>query len=64
LRLSGATAQDIGGPTPHGWHYESWVAFAIAVTSVLTAWLMNYSVPKVRVIGTLLAAMGCLTVAG
>ena len=49
-------------PQPDG-NIESWVALGILVTSVLTAWLMNYSAPKVRVFGTTLAALGCLTVA-
>lgn len=43
--------------------YESWVAFGIILTSILTAWLMNYSAPKVRVMGTLLAAIGCFAIA-
>ncbi|MDA1256033.1 MAG: cytochrome b [Proteobacteria bacterium] len=41
----------------------SWVAFAIIFTSILTAWALNYSAPKVRVFGTLLAALGCFAVA-
>lgn len=42
---------------------ESWIALAIVLTSILTAWAINYSAPKVRVFGTVLAALGCLTVA-
>ncbi|MGB2045719.1 MAG: cytochrome b [Porticoccaceae bacterium] len=42
---------------------DSWIALAIVVTSVITAWAINYSAPKVRVFGTLLAALGCFTVA-
>ncbi|MEP2990764.1 MAG: cytochrome b [Parasphingorhabdus sp.] len=41
---------------------DSWIALAIIVTSVLTAWFMNYRAPKVRVMGTLLAALGCFAV--
>jgi len=41
----------------------SWVALAIILTSILTAWALNYSAPKVRIFGTLLAALGCFTVA-
>lgn len=41
---------------------ESWIAFAIVLASVLTAWLMNYRAPKVRSFGTLLAALGCFAV--
>jgi len=42
---------------------ESWIAVAILLTSVLTAWFLNHTAPKVRVIGTLLAASGCFAVA-
>lgn len=41
---------------------ESWIALAIIATSILTAWFMNYRVPKVRAMGTLLAALGCFAV--
>lgn len=41
----------------------SWVSIAIVFISILTAWALNYSAPKVRVFGTLLAALGCLAVA-
>eukprot|EP00439_Symbiodinium_sp_Y106_P089737 s1_g2273.t1 len=41
---------------------ESWIAFGIILTSIATAWAMNYSAPKVRVYGTLLAALGCFAV--
>lgn len=41
---------------------ESWIALAIVVSSVLTAWFMNYRTPKVRAFGTLLAALGCLAI--
>ena len=40
----------------------SWVALAIVLTSILTAWALNYSAPKVRVFGTCLAALGCFAV--
>lgn len=42
---------------------ESWIALAIVLTSVLTAWALNYSTPKVRVFGTVLAALGCFAIA-
>ena len=42
---------------------DSWIALAIVVTSMVTAWSMNYSASKVRVIGTVLAASGCFAVA-
>lgn len=47
----------------NAWQFDSWVALAIVATSLLTAWLMNYGAPKVRAIGTLLAASGCLAIA-
>jgi cytochrome b561 len=40
----------------------AWIAFAMVAASVLTAWLLNYSAPKVRAFGTLLAALGCFAV--
>lgn len=43
-------------------HGESWIALAIIVSSVLTAWFMNYRTPKVRAFGTLLAGLGCLAI--
>lgn len=43
-------------------NFESWVALAIIVTSVVTAWSMNYRAPKVRAFGTFLAALGCFAV--
>lgn len=39
-----------------------WIALAMITTSVLTAWALNYRAPKVRVFGTLLAALGCFAV--
>ena len=39
------------------------VAFAIVLLSILTAWAMNYTNPKIRVFGTILAAIGCFAVA-
>lgn len=59
-----ATAQEADGLLSiRPWLFESWVALAIIVTSVAAAWFMNYSASKVRAIGTLLAASGCLAVA-
>lgn len=64
LSLPAVSAQD-GVPQPaHGWHFESWIALAITVTSLLTAWAMNYGAPRVRAMGTMLAAAGCFAVAG
>ena len=41
----------------------SWVAMGIVFLSILTSWALNYSVPKVRIFGTILAAIGCFIVA-
>ena len=40
----------------------SWVATAFVLTSILISWAMNYSNPRIRVFGTFLAALGCLSV--
>lgn len=42
---------------------DSWVALAIVVGSLITAWAISFSAPAVRVCGTLLAASGCLAIA-
>ena len=36
----------------------AWVSLGIVFISILTSWALNYSAPKVRVFGTLLAALG------
>jgi len=41
----------------------AWVSLGIVLISILTSWALNYSAPKVRVFGTLLAALGCLIMA-
>lgn len=41
---------------------DSWSALCIVIVSFVTAWALNYSAPKVRVFGTVLAALGCLAV--
>lgn len=43
---------------------ESWIALVIVVGSVFAAWFLNHRAPAVRVFGTILAAIGCLAVAG
>ena len=40
----------------------SWVATAFVLTSILISWAMNYSNPRIRVFGTFLAALGCLSI--
>ena len=47
-------------PTPA--QSGGWFALAIILASILTAWMLNYSAPKVRVFGTVLAALGCFAV--
>ena len=44
-------------------HEESWIALAIVIGSLFAAWFLNHRAPAVRVIGTVLAAGGCLVVA-
>ena len=41
----------------------SWVSICILFLSVFTSWALNFSAPKVRVFGTLLAALGCFVIA-
>jgi cytochrome b561 len=41
--------------------FGSWVAFAIITSSLLVAYLVNYRAPKIRVVGTLLAALLCFS---
>ena len=41
----------------------AWVSMGIVFLSVLTSWALNYSASRVRVFGTILAAVGCLLMA-
>lgn len=41
----------------------AWVSMGIVFLSVLTSWALNYSASRVRVFGTILAAVGCLLIA-
>ena len=41
----------------------AWVSMGIVFLSVLTSWALNYSTSRVRVFGTILAAVGCLLIA-
>jgi len=56
---AGGTGESVRAPG----HIDSWFALLILVSSVVTAWCMNYSAPRVRAFGTALAASGCLAVA-
>ena len=61
--LTASSSAAYVAPTRMAGNIDSWIALAIVITSVITAWAINYSAPKVRVFGTLLAALGCFTVA-
>ncbi len=39
------------------------MAMGIVFLSILTSWALNYSAPKIRIFGTILAAIGCFIVA-
>ena len=41
----------------------AWVSIGIVFLSVFISWALNLSAPKVRVFGTLLAALGCFVIA-
>ena len=41
----------------------AWVSIGIVLLSVFISWALNFSAPKVRVFGTLLAALGCFVIA-
>ena len=43
-------------------HFGIWVASGIILTAVLISWLLNHAVPKVRALGTLLAATACFSI--
>ena len=61
--LTASSSAAYVAPTRMAGNIDSWIALAIVITSVITAWAINYSAPIVRVFGTLLAALGCFTVA-
>ena len=48
-------------PPPDGWLpiYDSLIALAVVLTAVLIAWLLNHVRPKMRALGTFLAALAC-----
>ena len=41
---------------------DAWIGIGIVAASVLTAWAMNTRAPKVRMFGSVLAALGCFAV--
>jgi len=43
-------------------HFGSWVAFGIIIVAVLISWLTNHSAPKMRALGTLLAAIAFFSI--
>jgi len=60
--VAGAPVEYVTGVRLEG-DVDSWLALAIVLTSIVTAWAINYGAPKVRVFGTVLAALGCFSVA-
>ena len=65
--LAGPVAADINlaagasGPTTRiGGNLDSWVALAMLLVALLTAWALNAAAPARRAVGTLLAAAACL----
>lgn len=56
---AGGTGQSVRAPG----NLDSLIALIILVSSMVTAWCLNYSAPRVRAFGTALAASGCLAVA-
>ena len=53
-----------GASTRAPGNLDSWTALLILASSFVIAWCLNYSAPRVRAIGSALAAFGCLAVAG
>ncbi|MEM8501261.1 MAG: cytochrome b [Pseudomonadota bacterium] len=53
-----ADAPDLSDRMPG--NEESWIALMIVLGSVLAAWTLNHKAPGVRMMGTMLAASGCL----
>lgn len=41
--------------------FGSWVALGIVIMAVLISWLLNHAAPRVRALGTLLAAIVCFS---
>ncbi len=41
---------------------DAWIGIVIVAASVLTAWLVNTHAPKVRMFGSVLAALGCFAI--
>jgi len=51
-------------PAPDGWLpvYDSLIALAVAMSAMLIAWLLNHMRPKMRAMGTFLAALACFAI--
>lgn len=43
-------------------HIDSWIALSIVLSSLIITYGLNHFAPKIRTIGTVLAAFGCFTV--
>lgn len=56
-----AHASPVSASTPEGWlpNFESLIALMIVLTAVLIAWALNHKHPKMRALGTFLAALSC-----
>ncbi len=65
--LAAVTAETAGSgsdvQTPPATQLDGLLPLMIVMTSIVTAWCMNYAAPKTRAIGTALASVGCLAVA-
>lgn len=45
-------------------HVDSWIALIIALSSLLITYTLNHVAPRIRTMGTILAALGCFAVVG
>jgi len=53
-----AFAAEVRQTAPEGWpmHFESLITLLVVLTAIAIAWCLNHARPKVRAIGTFLAA--------
>jgi len=56
-----AYADEVRQTAPEHWpmHFESLITLAVVLTAITIAWCLNHARPKVRAIGTFLAALSC-----
>ena len=43
----------------HHLQFGSWLAFGIVISAILISWFLNHAAPKIRALGSLLAAFAC-----